>query len=85
MPRPANAFTRRPLPSDVYYTPRNGGMYVRWNGRPEGTVSYTHDRDLAYGRESDFEWSLTPYQGANGSCRLGAILALAAEYSEGQV
>jgi hypothetical protein len=28
-------------------------MYVRWNGRPEGPVSYTYDRETAYGDDGD--------------------------------
>ncbi len=80
------------LPNDVYYTARNGGMYVRWNGRPEGQVYYTHDRAAAYGVANDYSsddpqagmttdgWAMTPYQGADGSCRRDRIIKMAAEY-----
>ncbi len=71
----------RKLPGDVYYTRLNGGMYVRWNGRPEGSVSYTYDRETAYGGEGDFDWTGTPYQGADGRCRRAEVVRLAAEYS----
>lgn len=71
------------LPNDVYYTARNGGMYVRWDGRPEGQVSYTYDRSCALGHDdAEFEWTGTPYQGASGSCRRAEVVRLAAEYSK---
>lgn len=75
------------LPSDVTFTRRNGGMWVKWNGRPEGQVYVTHSRDVAYGRvdengedDQGFSWQATPYQGASGSCRRTEIVKLAAEY-----
>jgi hypothetical protein len=71
------------LPGDVYYTRRNGGMYVRWNGRPEGLVSYTYERDRAYGRNNDLAWdgwTMTPFRGADGLCHTSRIIAMAANY-----
>jgi hypothetical protein len=83
-----NRSKARKLPGDVYYTARNGGMYVRWNGRPEGGVSITHSKAVAYGLvdengldDDGFRWQRTPYQGADGSCRRAEVIRLAAEYS----
>jgi hypothetical protein len=68
------------LPEGVYYTSRNGGMYVSWNGRPEGSVMVTIDRDTAYGEDGEFGWQSTPFQGADGRCRRAEVIRLAAEY-----
>lgn len=77
------------LPADVYYTARNGGMYVRWNGRPEGSVSITHSKAVAYGLvdesgmdDDGFSWQHTPYQGADGSCRRSRVVEMAAKYGQ---
>ncbi len=72
---------RDKLPSGVYYTNRNGGLYVSWNGQPEGQIWYTYDPDTARGNEGEFPWVATPYQGADGSCYLRRVVRLAAEYS----
>jgi hypothetical protein len=76
------------LPADVYYTPISGGIYVRWNGRPEGQVSITHSKAVAYGLidengmdDDGFGWQGTPYQGESGRCRLAEVIRLAAEYA----
>ena len=74
--------SRRKLPAGVYYTRRNGGMWISWNGSPEGPVHYTYDRETAYGGEGELPWTGTPYQGASGSCRLLRVIELAAEYSK---
>ena len=75
------------LPAGVTYTPRNGGLYVRWDGRPEGAISVTSSRNVAYGLvddegydDHDFCWLGTPYQGADGRCRRSEVMRLAAEY-----
>ena len=75
------------LPDGVTYTRRHGGMYVSWNGRPEGQVYITHSRDVAVGHVDDageddqgFHWQITPYQGADGSCRRTTIVRMAADY-----
>jgi hypothetical protein len=73
--------TKHKLPAGVYYSRRNGGLWVSWNGRPEGQVYYTYDRETAYGGEGDLPWASTPYQGADGACRLSHIIRLAAEYT----
>ncbi len=83
----------RKLPGDVYYTARNGGMYVKWNGRPEGQIYYTYDRDVAYGLDNDLAcdepqagmttdgWAMTSYQGADGRCYRAEVIKLAATYN----
>lgn len=76
-----NRHRRAPLPARVHYTRHNGGMYVHWNGRPEGQVTYTFDADTARDEDGEFPWVTTPYQGADGSCRLSRVLRLAAEYA----
>jgi hypothetical protein len=86
MPRPATAFTRRRLPAGIYYTPRNGGMYVWWNGQPDGQVFYTFDRDLAWTRAPVDRgylklWTPTPYHGSAGLGSLARVINLAAEYA----
>lgn len=73
------------LPAGVYYTARNGGMYVRWNGRPEGQVSITHSKAVAHGLvdgedDDGFAWQATPFQGADGSCRRAKVVEMAAKY-----
>ena len=80
--------SKRKLPTDVYYTARNGGMYVRWNGRPEGQVSITSSKAVAYGLVDDngmdedgYRWQPTPFQGADGSCRRAEVIRLAAGYA----
>lgn len=79
----------RKLSPGVYYTSYNGGMYVRWNGRPEGSVYTTYSEAVAYDEvdvhgldEDGYSWQGTPFQGADGSCRLARILQLAAEYTK---
>jgi hypothetical protein len=79
--------SRQKLPDGVHYTPRNGGMYVSWNGRPEGSVWITWSKDVAYGRVDatghdveGFKWDATPYQGASGGCSRSRIIKLAADY-----
>ena len=74
------------LPSNVYYTRRNGGMYVSWDGTPEGPVSYTYSRDIAWNpeltRDDDgYEWETTPFQGADGRCYTNRVIRLAAKYA----
>lgn len=77
---------RKRLPSGTYYTPRDGGMYVHWDGTPEGPLSVTYDRDTAYGethgsRYGGRKWLQTPLRGADGSCRRANVIRLAANYA----
>jgi hypothetical protein len=85
--------TSTKLPNGVHYTRRNGGMYVRWDGRPEGQVYTTYDRPVAYGGDDNFTcdnpqagmttdgWAMTPFQGADGSCCLARVIEMAAKYN----
>lgn len=73
--------TRRRLPKDVHYSRREGGMWVSWNGRPDGAVWVTYCKEVAHGADygpNGETWLPTGYQGADGSCRLGRILRLVA-------
>ena len=75
--------SKHKLPYGVTYTPRNGGMYVSWDGRPEGPVRVTFTREVAFGLAEDGEfgpWQLTPFKGASGSCIRRRIIKMAAEY-----
>lgn len=60
----------------------NGGMWVSWDGRPEGAIWVTHSRDVAYGAEygpTGETWRHTGYQGADASCRWDRVIRLAAD------
>lgn len=75
---------RSKLPRDVRYSGAADGVYVEWNGTPEGQVRTTYSRELAYsneGEDSDGNtWQSTPFQGANGSCRWTEIVRLVVKY-----
>jgi hypothetical protein len=82
MPRPATAYTRRPLPAGVYFSARNGGLYIYWNGTPGGYVTYTRDRKLAMRGFDGLEWLPTDYRGVDANCEIGRIIGLVAEYDD---
>lgn len=70
------------LPAGVHYSRRDGGMWVSWDGRPEGAIWVTHSRDVAYGAEygpTGETWRHTGYQGADASCRWDRVIRLAAD------
>ena len=73
--------SKKKLPAGVTYTPANGGMYVLWDGRPEGPVWVCFDRaDIDDDPAAGDRWQHTPFQGADGSCMRNKVVRMAADY-----